>query len=81
MGTKHNEAAFDSFTAAANELRFASGTTRIELAGVHLGNAKKDLKQAFYHAVGAGDFDRADAIGEQVIAISDAMNVLVELQK
>jgi hypothetical protein len=69
MDTKHNAAPVDSFTATANELRLTSGTARIALVSCHLKDAERDALQAFYHAVGAGDFERADEIGTVILEI------------
>ncbi|MFP3343529.1 hypothetical protein R0J87_13570 [Halomonas sp. SIMBA_159] len=80
MDAKHNETAFDSFTTAANELRFSSGTARIALVSCHLKEAEHDCKQAFYHALHAGDFDRADEIGQALLEVQAAGERLRKLQ-
>lgn len=81
MGTKHNATPFDSFTAAANELRFTSGTARVALTCCHLSEAERDCKSAFYAAIHAGDFDRADEIGQALIEIQAAAERLRKLQE
>lgn len=80
MDTKHNAQPFDSFTAAANELRFTSGAARIALVSCHLKEAEHDCSQAFYHALHAGDFDRADEIGQALVEIQAAAERLRKLQ-
>tara|TARA_Y100001949_G_C15990134_1_gene332432 strand:- start:3908 stop:4150 length:243 start_codon:yes stop_codon:yes gene_type:complete len=73
------ETAFDSFTAAANELRFASGAARVELTCCHLAEAERDCKSAFFAAIHSGDFDRADEIGQALIEIQAAVERLRKL--
>ena len=79
MGTKYNEAAFDSFTAAANGVRLTSGTARVALGLCHLDEALTDVYKALECAWKSGDFDRYDQIGRSYLEIREAAERLRKL--